>query len=64
MILRLVIPNSVQNNGLQDRTDARCPHSCPSVEVERNLARVVTAWPQLSTKQKEGLTELAVSVGR
>ena len=62
MILRLVIPKSLEDNDLQDRPDGRCPHSCPSVEVESNLAHIVAAWPQLSTKQKDGLTEFAVSI--
>ena len=64
MILRLVIPNVADDNSLQQHAEGCCPYSCPSVEVDAELARIVAAWPQLSSQQKVGLIGFAASTER
>ena len=41
MILRLVPPNVESGNDLRKDTEGCCPHSCPSVRVDGELARIV-----------------------
>ncbi len=56
--LRLDSPN---DNDLQQPAEGCCPHSCPSVDVEADLARIVAAWPRMTPEQKRGLVEFALS---
>lgn len=48
MILRLVLPNSMNEQPLEQPCTSCCPNSCPSVEVEPDLARLVAAGPKMS----------------
>ena len=60
MILRLVLPNMLAGVTLQRHAKGCCPQSCPSVEVDADLARIVAAWPRTSPQEKVGLTGFAV----
>ena len=62
MILRLVLPNTSTDNVLHEHAEGCCPHSCPSVAVDGDLARIVVAWPRMSGGKKGALIELALSV--
>ena len=59
MILRLVFDNTFDDSDLRFLKNDRCPHSCPSVTVERDLAAVVAGWPRMSPERKRCLVELA-----
>ncbi len=63
MILRLVFDNQFADNDLQIEPNKRCPYSCPSVEVERDLAALVASWPGMSSERKQCLVDLAMSGG-
>ncbi len=57
MILRLVLSNVSNDNTLGQRSEVYCSHSCPRVEVECDLARIISAWLRLSNKQKRALLD-------
>ena len=59
--LRLDSPN---DNDLHQHAVGCCPYSCPSVEVDGDLARIVVAWPYMTCQQKRSLVELFSSAGR
>jgi hypothetical protein len=59
MILRLVIPKVGDANTLQKHAEGCCPHSCPSVEVDADLARIVASWRRMTSEQKGVMVELA-----
>ena len=61
MILRLVISNACDDSTLQKHAEACCPHSCASVQVDGDVARIVAAWPRMTAEQKRGLVEFALS---
>ena len=56
--LRLDSPN---DNDFQQLAEVCCPHGCPTVEVDGDLARIVVAWPRMTGGQKRGLVEFASS---
>ncbi len=64
MILRLVLSNACTDNTLQKHAEGCCAHSCPSVQVDGDLARIVAVWPRMTGEQKRGLVELASAEGR
>ena len=63
MILRLVFDNAIADNELRIEPNKRCPYSCPSVEVERDLAALVARWPGMSSERKQFLVDLAMTGG-
>ncbi|MDA7950825.1 MAG: hypothetical protein MPJ24_04980 [Pirellulaceae bacterium] len=52
MIPNRAISNTVNEKSLENQSGACCPHSCPSVEIELGLAKVITAWQQMSSADK------------
>ncbi len=53
MILRLVLSNACTDNTLQKHAEGCCPHSCPSVQDDGDLARIVAAWPRITPEQSD-----------
>ena len=58
MILRLVFDNPLVAKDLQQADSSCCPNSCPSVEVDMDLARIVARWQLLTEKDKRILFEI------
>ena len=64
MIRPLVLPNMATDNTLHQHAEGCYPHSCPSVQVDVDLAWIVAAWPRMTggTKARSGRIRLVSPV--
>ena len=64
MILRAEICNALTDADLEKSTQGRCTYCCTHVEINAELAEIITAWPSFSRRQRQALSLMATASGR
>jgi hypothetical protein len=62
MILQASFANSLPASDLEQAGQNRCTHCCTRIDVDAELASIVTAWPPLAPQQREALAVMAMSM--
>ena len=63
MILRAEICNPLPHSDLDESRQGRCTYRCTRVEVNKQLAEFIAAWPSLPERHREAISMMATPTG-
>lgn len=64
MILRAEVCNPEPSIDLEKAGEGRCTYCCTRVEITKQLAEFIAAWPALCDSQRQAWSMLADSIGK